>query len=381
MRPVHPISCDQISGDRFIELFARERPSRCRSPRARTPLAIQRETPCRSPGRSAHLDPVPVRRASVRPVDRRHGVPALQRRLQREARHASRRGRAQLARDNYDVNDAWLCDKGRYASWFPRRAGPHRDPADPRPRARAGVVRRGAAAGRRVDRGQRVAILTGGRLMDEDYFALSKLARTSSERRPRPSPRGRDLAAAAGASGRGPDGGDLQGRGRRERDPRGRARRRAGSPRPCNCVRKAAMGRCPDLGGTSAPRACTTWRPMRACAPGDEVACSPEAPTPSSTRRSPPSGRPAAIRSCSRGSVRCRARQRGGRRRRTVPVCDAPGNDRVARSIAGVHPTAAAGGRSMAEVDDVERVWGPLMNREPGRDTLGILRACAATAT
>ena len=31
----------------------------------------------------------------------------------------------------------------------------------------------------------------------------------------------------------------------------------------------------------------------------------------------------------------------------------------------------------MAEVDDVERVWGPLMNREPGRDTMGILRACA----
>ena len=31
----------------------------------------------------------------------------------------------------------------------------------------------------------------------------------------------------------------------------------------------------------------------------------------------------------------------------------------------------------MHEVDDVERVWGPLMNREPGRDTIGILEACA----
>ncbi len=31
----------------------------------------------------------------------------------------------------------------------------------------------------------------------------------------------------------------------------------------------------------------------------------------------------------------------------------------------------------MHEVDDVERVWGPLMNRESGRDTIGILRACA----
>ena len=25
----------------------------------------------------------------------------------------------QLARDNYDVNDAWLCDKGRFAFRFP----------------------------------------------------------------------------------------------------------------------------------------------------------------------------------------------------------------------------------------------------------------------
>ena len=48
-------------------------------------------------------------------------------------------------------------------------------------------------------------------------------------------------------------------------------------------------------------------------------------------------------------------------------------NDRGAL-IAGVHPALLPGGRSMQDVDDVERAWGPLMNREPGRDTMGILR-------
>jgi NADH-quinone oxidoreductase subunit G len=51
-------------------------------------------------------------------------------------------------------------------------------------------------------------------------------------------------------------------------------------------------------------------------------------------------------------------------------------NDRGAL-LAGVHPSLLPGGRSLDDADDVEAVWGPLMNREPGRDTLGILRACA----
>jgi predicted molibdopterin-dependent oxidoreductase YjgC len=51
-------------------------------------------------------------------------------------------------------------------------------------------------------------------------------------------------------------------------------------------------------------------------------------------------------------------------------------NDRGALA-AGVHPSLLPGGRSMHDADDVEHAWGPLMNREPGRDTMGILRACA----
>ncbi|MDP9119160.1 MAG: molybdopterin-dependent oxidoreductase, partial [Actinomycetota bacterium] len=41
---------------------------------------------------------------------------------------------------------------------------------------------------------------------------------------------------------------------------------------------------------------------------------------------------------------------------------------------AGVHPAILPGGRHH---DDVERRWGPLPNREPGRDSKAILEACA----
>jgi predicted molibdopterin-dependent oxidoreductase YjgC len=51
-------------------------------------------------------------------------------------------------------------------------------------------------------------------------------------------------------------------------------------------------------------------------------------------------------------------------------------NDRGAL-LAGVHPELLPGGRPVQQADDVERVWGPVMHREPGRDTIGILRACA----
>ncbi len=80
----------------------------------------------------------------------------------------TRRGEVvrQLARDDLDVNDAWLCDKGRYAFRFP----------DAEDRVTTPLVREhglepvsfgealSIAAGRM--RGARVGILTGGRLTD-----------------------------------------------------------------------------------------------------------------------------------------------------------------------------------------------------------------------
>ncbi|HEY5861430.1 MAG TPA: molybdopterin dinucleotide binding domain-containing protein, partial [Actinomycetota bacterium] len=51
-------------------------------------------------------------------------------------------------------------------------------------------------------------------------------------------------------------------------------------------------------------------------------------------------------------------------------------NDRGALR-AGVHPSLLPGGRTMDEAGEVEPSWGPIMNREPGRDAHAILQACA----
>src|SRR5439155_11896083 len=82
-----------------------------------------------------------------------------------------------LARDNEDVNDAWLCDKGRFAFRFPD----HDRLTTPLLRDRGlEPVSFGEALGAVASwsRGRRVAFLAGGRLSDEDAYALSKLART-----------------------------------------------------------------------------------------------------------------------------------------------------------------------------------------------------------
>src|SRR5262249_16562950 len=83
-----------------------------------------------------------------------------------------------LAREAAEVKDAWLCDKGRFAFAF----------ADAPERITTPLIRdRGlepASFGEVLSwvadrcRDARVAFLTGGRLLDEDYYALSKFART-----------------------------------------------------------------------------------------------------------------------------------------------------------------------------------------------------------
>ncbi|HEY6100793.1 MAG TPA: molybdopterin-dependent oxidoreductase, partial [Anaeromyxobacter sp.] len=83
-----------------------------------------------------------------------------------------------LARDNLEVNDAWLCDKGRFAFRF----------ADGPERLTTPLLRGRGLEPAPFDevlstvagwcRDARVAFLTGGRLADEDAYVLSKLART-----------------------------------------------------------------------------------------------------------------------------------------------------------------------------------------------------------
>lgn len=171
--------CDEISGDRFIELFARGGAEQ---------VAISPGEDFRSPfsGNTVQICPVGALTATpyrfvARPFDLST--------VDTVCPHCSagcnikldmRRGEVvrQLASDNLEVNDAWLCDKGRFAFRFP----------DAPERITTPLIRdRGlepASFGEVLTKvaewcaGKRVAFLTGGRLMDEDYYTLSKLART-----------------------------------------------------------------------------------------------------------------------------------------------------------------------------------------------------------
>jgi NADH-quinone oxidoreductase subunit G len=170
--------CDQITGDRFIELFDRG---------AAEQIAIAPGEDFRSPfsGNTIQICPVGALTASTyrfaaRPFDVASGDSICS--------HCSagcnltvqlRRGEVvrQLARDNLDVNDAWLCDKGRFGF-------AHLDRGD---RLTTPLLRgRGlepvsfdeafAVIAARLEGGT-AAFLAGGRLADEDAHVLSKFAR------------------------------------------------------------------------------------------------------------------------------------------------------------------------------------------------------------
>src|SRR5438874_10566813 len=114
--------CDQISGDRFIELFDRG---------AAEQVAIAPGEDFRSPfsGNTIQICPVGALTARTyrfvaRPFDLQHGDSICPHcACGCNLRVDLRRGEVvrHLARDNQDVNDAWLCDKGRFAYAFPDR--------------------------------------------------------------------------------------------------------------------------------------------------------------------------------------------------------------------------------------------------------------------
>jgi NADH-quinone oxidoreductase subunit G len=171
--------CDQISGDRFIELFDRG---------AAEQVSIAPGEDFRSPfsGNTIQICPVgaltsTVYRFAARPFDVHSGDSICPHcACGCNLRVDIRRGVVvrHLARDNSDVNEAWVCDKGRFAHQFPDQ--PTRL-TTPRLRERglepvAFLEAFEAIAG--WCRDGRVAVLAGGRLSDEDAYALSKLART-----------------------------------------------------------------------------------------------------------------------------------------------------------------------------------------------------------
>ncbi len=171
--------CDQISGDRFIELFARGAGER---------VSIAAGEDFRSPfsGNTIQICPVGALTATpyrfvARPFDLSsadsvcaHCAAGCNVKVDLRGGKVVR----VLARDNLEVNDAWVCDKGRFAFRF----------ADGDDRLLTPLIRGrglepasfGEVLGKVAEwsRGARVAFLTGGRLTDEDAYALSKLART-----------------------------------------------------------------------------------------------------------------------------------------------------------------------------------------------------------
>jgi NADH-quinone oxidoreductase subunit G len=171
--------CDQISGERFIELFDR-------GPAEQVAIAPGEDFASPFSGNTVQICPVgaltsSTYRFAARPFDVRSqdsvcphcasGCPI---------RVDVRRGEVvrHLARDNDEVNDAWLCDKGRYAFRFPDRDRVDtpllRVPGlEPAPYGEVFEAIRERAAGGRV------AFVGGGRLTDEDAYAMSKLARTA----------------------------------------------------------------------------------------------------------------------------------------------------------------------------------------------------------
>ena len=170
--------CDQISGERFIEMFDRG---------AGEQVSIAPGEDFRSPfsGNTVQICPVGALTSSTyrfasRPFDNRSGDSVCPHcACGCNLRVDMRNGDVvrHLARDNYDVNDSWLCDKGRYAFRFvdrDRLTTPLLRDRGLRPAPFAEVFRSiGQAA-----RGGRVAFLGGGRLTDEDAYAMSKLARS-----------------------------------------------------------------------------------------------------------------------------------------------------------------------------------------------------------
>lgn len=172
--------CDEISGDRQIDLFDRG---------ARQQVAIAPGEEFDSPfsGNTVQICPVGALTArpyrfAARPFDLTHTDSVCEHCSSGCAvRVDARRGEVVrvLARDDLDVNDAWICDKGRFAFQAP----------DAEDRTTTPLLREGGLVPVSFSEvfGQiaawsasgPVGFLVGGRLGDVDAYALSKLARVA----------------------------------------------------------------------------------------------------------------------------------------------------------------------------------------------------------
>lgn len=384
--------CDQISGDRFLELFGRGAAER---------VSISAGEDFRSPfsGNTVQICPVGALTATpyrfvARPFDLSsvdtvcpHCAAGC------NVRVDVRRGEVVrvLARENGDVNDAWTCDKGRFA--FRHWDAPGRITTPLIREHGLEPASFGEVITRIAERceGARVAFLTGGRLADEDAYALSKLARTvlrTNDLDHRREFNG-GLAEELAAAGSGPV---------TYRDvERAKAIVVVGLDAEQELpilhlrIRKAA--------GRGAQVFVVHGRRTRLhdvaehvlVRPGQEVHVleriheglddgSPEARIAAALRAASEQGLviagPGLAAHRLAADLALEVASKAGARFALVPR---RANDRGALR-AGVHPRLLPGGRRFSvgeERAEVEAVWGPIMATDEGRDTMAILRACA----
>lgn len=177
---------NEIAGDPFIELFERG---------ALEQVAIYEDEPYVSPfsGNVIQICPVGALTSSqyrfrARPFDM-VSTPSVcnlcASGCNTYVQH--RRGEIQriMARENHDVNEEWSCDKGRFAYSYVHHPSRVTDPLirkgdDFVPVSWAEAISFVSTRLLAVHRaGQRVGVLAGERLADEDAYALSRFARTA----------------------------------------------------------------------------------------------------------------------------------------------------------------------------------------------------------
>ncbi len=390
--------CNEISGDRFIELFDRG---------AAEQVSIAAGEDFRSPfsGNTVQICPVgaltsTTYRFAARPFDLRHADSVCQHCASGcSIRVDARAGTIvrNLARDNEDVNEAWLCDKGRYAYSFPDREDRMTTPLLREHGLEPASFQEIFARIVEWSEGKRVAFLTGGRLANEDAYALSRLARTAFrtndlDHRRVAAPEAVEARAAASplqltyrdverakailvvgldpeqelpilhlrirkAARRGAKVFVVHPRGTRLRDLGEHVLVRP-EEQAATLARLLPEAKDTPEGDTPLGRAATALR--EAGADGVVIA----------GPRTLDGGSDVALRAAAL------AEATGAR----FALAARRSNDTGALR-AGVHPGLLPGGRRFAEASEraeVEDVWGALADLRPGRDTAGILRAAAA---
>jgi len=380
--------CDEISGDRFLELYARGAGER---------VSIAAGEDLRSPfsGNVVQICPVGALTATpyrfvARPFDLTSADSVC--------RHCSagcnvrvdeRRGDVVrvLARDNPEVNDAWICDKGRFAFLHDDAPGRVTTPLvrdhGLEPASFGEALLQVADACRQA----RVGVLAGGRLLDEDSYALSKLARTvlrtndlDHRRMAQPLAVDRRAALSAVDRSRAVTYRDLErapvilvvGLDAEQEVPILHLRLRKAAARGARIV-------------VVHPRV-TRLRDVAehvVCSPGDEARVlggGVDARLDDALAAVRAAADAAAILAGERPGAAAAALTTAAATGARFAYVTRRAGDRGALA-AGVHPTLGPGGRRLDDASaraEIETVWGPVMAADAGRDAIDIVRAAAA---